>query len=247
MSYYQIRRNNKPMKIVNRISKIFAMVAIYILAAYGYLTAKGFVFINGKPVLSNEAHAKTEFSQKIDGQIMLSETLNRTEGSPDAPLTMYAFSSMMCSHCGIFHKSIYPKIKENFVDNGKLRFIFVHLPTDVLSMQAAKISYCMPKEKYYDFIDELYSKKDWRFAKDDTKINEYAKKMGLSENDIQNCKDNKKLTSDILLVRENAISSLGIQATPTFIIEGKDGKELISGNKKYSDFAKYITQRLGEK
>ena len=82
---------------------------------------------------------------------------------------------------------------------------------------------------------------------DDTKINEYAKKMGLSENDIQNCKDNKKLTSDILLVRENAISSLGIQATPTFIIEGKDGKELISGNKKYSDFAKYITQRLGEK
>ncbi|MBR5154658.1 MAG: thioredoxin domain-containing protein [Alphaproteobacteria bacterium] len=235
------------MKIVNRISKIFAMVAIYIFSAYTYLTAKGFIFDGNTPVLSNQAMAKTEFSQKIKGEVMLSQTLNRGEGDIKAPITMYAFSSMMCSHCGDFHKNTYPKLKRQFVDTGKLRFIFIHLPTDVLSMQAAKLSYCMPEEKYYDFIEELYTKKDWRFAKDDRKLNEYAKKMGLTDSDIQKCKDNKKLTSDILLVRENAITSLGIQATPTFIIDSKDGKELISGGKRYSDFAEYITKKLGEK
>ena len=131
---------------------------------------------------------------------MIGESLTRTVGKKDAPLVMYAFSSMKCTHCADFHKYTYPKIEKEFIDSGKLRFVFVHFPIDVLSMQAAKLSYCLPQDKYYHFIEKLYSKNDWLFAKDDTKLNDYAKEFGFTDEDIQACKDNKKLTSDILLV-----------------------------------------------
>ena len=233
------------MTIIYRISKLLALLLVYIVCAYVYLTAKGFVIKDGAPVLSNQAIAKEEFSKKITGDLFLANDLNIAEGSNTAPLTMYAFSSMMCSHCGDFHNYIYPKLKKEFVDTGKLKFVFIHLPTDVLSMQSAKLSYCLPPEKYYSFIDKLYDKNDWRFAKDDSKLNEYVKEFGFKDEDIKACKDNKKLTSDILFTRENAITKLGIVSTPSFIVVDKDGKELITGSKKYKLFKEYLNKRLG--
>ena len=103
------------MKIVNRISRILALVVVYIICAYGYLTAKGFVFGNGVPVLSNQAYANVSYPQKIEGQLMIGEALIRSVGSDSAPVSMYVFSSMMCSHCGDFHKNIYPKLEEDFI------------------------------------------------------------------------------------------------------------------------------------
>lgn len=235
------------MKIIQRISKILALFVIYILCAYVYLTAKGFVVKDGIPILSNKAVAnEAEFSRKITEELMIGESLTRTVGKKDAPLVMYAFSSMKCTHCADFHKYTYPKIEKEFIDSGKLRFVFVHFPIDVLSMQAAKLSYCLPQDKYYHFIEKLYSKNDWLFAKDDTKLNDYAKEFGFTDKDIQACKDNKKLTSDILLVRNNAINKLQITGTPSFVVVGKDGKEIISGTKKYIKFKEYLEKRLEE-
>ena len=52
------------LKIIKRISRALALIVVYIMCAYGYLNAKGFVFKDGTPVLSNTAQAKTEFSEK---------------------------------------------------------------------------------------------------------------------------------------------------------------------------------------
>ena len=153
---------------------------------------------------------------------------------------------MMCSHCSDFHRFILPKIEKNFVEKGKVKYVFVHFPLDVLSMQIAKMSYCMPENNYYNFIDELYTKKDWRFAKDDGVLLKYAKQYGLNDGAISACKDNKKLTSSILQVRDNAISKLNIKGTPSFVIETKNGKELIAGSKKYGDFEEYFNNKLKE-
>ena len=234
------------MKIINRISKIFAIIVVYIICAYGYLTAKGFIFTGDVPVLSNSAYAESKYPKKIDGQLMLSDAIVRSIGDKNAPIHMYVFSSMTCSHCGEFHKEVYPKLKEEFISKGYLHFVFVHLPTDILSMQAAKLSYCLPEDKFYDFIEELYKRRDWRFAKDDTRLNEYAKKYGFSSDDIEKCRNNKKITSDILLVRENAITKLGIEATPSFIFETSKGKELIVGIDGYSKLKDYLNSKLKE-
>lgn len=234
------------MQIINRISKVLAILIVYIICAYGYLTTKGFIFKDGTPMLSNQALAKEEFSVKINGDLMLTKEMMSFKGDKKAPITMYIFSSMMCSHCADFHRFILPKIEKNFVEKGLVKFVFVHFPLDAISMQAAKMSYCLPEGKYYSFIEELYANKDWKFAKDDSVLQKYAKKYGMKEVDIKTCKDNKKLTSSILQVRDNAISKLNIKGTPSFIVETKNGKELIAGSKKYGNFEEYFNNKLKE-
>ena len=76
------------MPIINRISKILAILIVYIICAYGYLTAKGFVFEDGVPVLSNQALAKEEFSVKVNGDLMLTKEMMRFKGDDKAPITM---------------------------------------------------------------------------------------------------------------------------------------------------------------
>ena len=233
-------------KVIKRFSRIFALVVVYIMCAYGYLTAKGFVFSDNTFILSHPANAKEDaFAVKVKGDIGLSAERTRAMGSEMAPLTMFGFSSMSCAHCREFHKFILPKIERDFISTGKLRFVFIHFPLEAMSMRAAKLSYCLPAERFYKFVDELYDKKDWLFSQDEEKLYAHARRFGMSAQGLEACKADKKLTSDILLVKDKAIENFGIKGTPAFIVEGQDGKELILGMKSYGEWKKYLESRLG--
>ena len=234
------------MKIVRRISRILALCAVYIVCAYSYLMAKGFVFTGNTMILSNHAQAKDDgkFAHNITGDINLSKEMMRPLGNNNAPLTIYDYSSMACSHCRDFHKFILPKIKRDFIEQGKVRFIFVHFPLEATSMRAAKLSYCLPEDKFEAFITELYDNKDCLFSTDEATLNKYAKNFGMTEETLTACADNKKLTSDILLSRDNAIKNFGIQGTPSFIVDGFGKKELIVGSQSYDELKTYLDARL---
>lgn len=231
--------------IIKRISRVLALCAVYVICAVWYLTAKGFVFKDGDFIFSHPAYASEQsFSQKVTGDIGISEERERALGDKQAPLTIFALSSMTCAHCRDFHKYTLPKINEDFISKGKVRFVFVHFPLEVVSMRAAKLSYCVPPEKFYEFIDDLYSSRDWTYAEDEKKLYEHAKKIGMTDQDIENCNNDKKISSDILLVRDKVIENFKISGTPSFIVEGRDGKELIVGTKSYSDLKEYLNKRL---
>ena len=236
------------MRKIKRFIRFLALATVYVLSAYSYLIAKGFVYNGERFVLSNTANASTSTNMSIpvDAQIKISSQLNRVIGSEQAPLTMYSYSSFDCSHCEDFHRFIYPKIERDFVKTNKLRFVFISLPSTPISMQATKLLYCAPSDKYNEFINQLFQKKNWRFASDNKLLNKEAALIGMSPNDITKCNDDKKLTSDILLMRENAINEIGIKSTPSFIVEGKSGKELIVGARKYDDFKEYLEKRIKE-
>ena len=231
--------------IIKRISKFLALFLIYASISYSYLIAKGFVIKDGTPVFSNTAVAQSDsFSKVIDKNIVMSENISRVLGNKNSPITMYIFSSMTCSHCKDYHKFTLPKIERDFVSKNKLKIIFVHLPLDVVSMRAAKLGYCLPQDKFYDYISELYSARDWMFSKSDDALNKYAKQFGLSDAEIKKCNDNKKLTSDILMTRDSAINDIGITGTPSFIIVSQNKKELI-GPHKYSELKEHLENLLG--
>ena len=104
----------------------------------------------------------------------------------------------------------------------------------------------MPKESFNGFIERLYDKKDWLFAKDDARLNYHAKSFGMTDEKIKECKDNKKLTSDILLARDNAIEKFGIRSTPSILVVTPKGKELIAGVPQYDELAQYLNEKLSE-
>ena len=113
-------------------------------------------------------------------------------------------------------------------------------------MRAAKLGYCLPQDKFYDYISELYGARDWLFSNSDETLNKYAKKYSLSDEGIKSCNDNKKLTSDILMTRDSAINDIGITGTPSFIIVSKNKKELI-GPHKYGEIKEHLEKLLESK
>ena len=58
-------------------------------------------------------------------------------GRADAPITMVEYYSLNCPHCGAFHAQIFPTLKADYIDTGKVRFVFRDFPLSWGALQAA--------------------------------------------------------------------------------------------------------------
>ena len=64
------------------------------------------------------------------------------EGKVDSNIVILVFESLTCSHCATFHKEIYPKLKENFIDKGLVKLEYRNFPLDLAAFNAAKAAQC---------------------------------------------------------------------------------------------------------
>ena len=131
---------------------------------------------------------------------------------------------MTCSHCANFHKEVYPKIKENYIDTNKIKFIFRDFPLDKQALFGSVLAKCAPKEKYFDFVKLiLNTQKKW-IASDDTfqdKLKNIGKLAGLNENKINTCFKDEQIVDNILKARSDAEKKYNITSTPSLIINEK--------------------------
>lgn len=225
--------------LIRKISKCIAAVLVYIMCAYGYLTTKGFVYDGNHFILSNNAEAWE------NSEFQISEDEIRGLGNPNSPLTMYTISAVTCSHCRDFHKFTLPKLERDFISKGLLRFVYIHFPADETTMRAAKLSYCLPKDKFYDFIADLYDSRDWQFSRNEAILENHAKKFGMTDADIEQCKQDKKITSDLLRIRENAFKAFHITATPTIVVKTQNGEDVVEFN-GYDELKQYLNTKLSQ-
>lgn len=225
--------------LLRKISKSIAAFVVYVMCAYGYLTAKGFVYDGNQFILTNKAEASDI------REFQISEEDIRALGDQNAPLTMYIVSAVTCSHCRDFHKFTLPKLERDFISKGLLRFVYLHFPTDETTMRAAKLSYCLPEDKFYDFIDDLYSSRDWQFTQNEDILINHAKKFGMTDSDIDLCRENKKITSDLLRIRENVFNTFHITATPTIVVKSGNKIEVVEFN-GYEDLKKHLETKLSK-
>ena len=63
-------------------------------------------------------------------------------GNKSAKISIIAFESLTCSHCAKFHKNIYPKLKEDFIDKGLISIEFKSFPLDIIAFNATKLAHC---------------------------------------------------------------------------------------------------------
>ena len=52
-------------------------------------------------------------------------------GPANAAVTITEFASMTCPHCAAFTEKVFPKIKSEYIDSGKIRFVFREFPLPV--------------------------------------------------------------------------------------------------------------------
>ncbi|MDB5634341.1 MAG: protein-disulfide isomerase, partial [Tardiphaga sp.] len=84
-------------------------------------------------------------------------------GPKDATVTVTEYASMTCPHCAAFTEQVFPKIKEAFIDTGKIRFVFREFPLDIKAAAGSMLARCIARDdapKYFAVIDLLFKQQN---------------------------------------------------------------------------------------
>jgi protein-disulfide isomerase len=148
---------------------------------------------------------------------------DRILGKPDAPITIFEYASLTCPHCAAFEKEILPQIKSEWIDTGKAKLVFRDFPLDGAALKAAMVARCAPPERFYGFIDMLFTQQaSWGISADPApSLGRLAKLGGMGEEQFQACLKDDALQNKILAGRLAAEKEYGVESTPTFFINGK--------------------------
>ena len=162
-------------------------------------------------------------------------------GMDSAPVKIKIFSSFTCPHCANFHINAVSKIKENYVESGKVQLIFIDFPLDQAAFNASKLLHCLDKKKQLGFLDTIYENQDkWTSGQNLDEINDNLKKMvqvlGISSKQFDKCLNDEIIADKILNGRIDGHEKYSIDATPTIIINEKK----LEGSANFKNIKKKI-------
>ncbi len=142
-------------------------------------------------------------------------------GEADAPVTIVEYASMTCGHCANFHNNTLPAIKENYIDTGKARMIMREFPFDPRAEAGFMLARCAD-DKYFAMVDVLFKQQQaWAGVENAREaLLQISKLAGFSQESFEACLTDQKLLDDVRAVRARGASEFGVDATPTFFING---------------------------
>ena len=183
-------------------------------------------------------------AQSSDADAGAAEIIDMVQGAEDAPITVIEYASFTCPHCARFHSDVYKLLRKNYIDTGKVKFIFREVYFDKYGMWASMIARCSGPDRFFGMTDLiLNSQSTWARAGDDLAIVEALRKIGrlsgMQDAALDSClQDGDKLRALVGWYKENAQRD-GIQSTPSFLIDGQPYK-----NMDYEEFAKILDEKL---
>ena len=164
-------------------------------------------------------------------------------GSVDAAVTIVEDASITCPHCAAFNENVFPRIKAAYIDTGKVRYLFREFPLDPVAAASSVLSRCIANgdsAKYFEVTDTLF-KQEWsKVTKPRETFNQVGKQAGLDEQQVETCLKDEALFNKIVAGRIAATTRLGINATPTFLING----DKIVGVTPFEEFDRRIKALL---
>jgi protein-disulfide isomerase len=167
-------------------------------------------------------------------------------GPADAKVTITEFASMTCPHCAAFNAETFPKLKSEYIDTGKVRYIFREFPLDVKAAAGSMLARCIAKGdagKYFAVVDLLFRQQmDWVVKNTTDTLVRIGKQAGLSQEQVEQCLSDSDLLNKITADHDYATQVLKVDSTPTFFVNGEKFKGEIS----FDDFKKKIDPLLGD-
>jgi protein-disulfide isomerase len=145
-------------------------------------------------------------------------------GSAKAPVIVVEYASMTCPHCAHFAEKTFPEFKKQYIDTGKVRYIFREFPLDDLAAVVSMVARCAGEkdpDKYFAMIDTFFhTQLDWAVRDPIPHIEAISKQAGFTDASFKACVANQKLLDGIESVRQRAIDKFKVSSTPTFFING---------------------------
>ena len=165
-------------------------------------------------------------------------------GPATSPVTITEYASMTCGHCANFNETVFPKIKSEYIDSGKIRYVFREFPLDIKAAAGSMLARCIAKEdagKYFAVVDMLFKQQNDWVAKDTAEtLTRIGKQAGLSQQAVEACLKDQALLDKIAADQKFASEVLKVNSTPTFFING----EMVKGATSFEEFDKRIKALL---
>lgn len=167
-------------------------------------------------------------------------------GSEDAPITVVEYASLTCPHCARFSTDVFPKIKANYVEMGKVRFIVHDVYFDRYGLWAAMIARCGGQEKYFGITDRMFAKQgDWARKQDPREAVDammaIGRQAGLTDEEMQACTQDQAWAEKLVAEFQKNAEADKVEGTPTFIINGEK-----YSNMPYDEFSKTLDEILAK-
>jgi len=198
-----------------------------------------------QPIQSPQPSAPQLFTVSFDGEPV--------KGNPDAPITVVEFSDFQCPFCSRFFEQTLPLLEKNYIDTGKIKFVYKDLPLDNLHPNARSAhiaAECADEEgKFWEYHDVLFQKQaEWqRLASSDLDItlSQFAVDLGMQAASFESCMGSQDIADE---VNQDTLEAAryGATGTPTFFIGNeKDGFIKLVGAQPYAAFQGVIDNQLG--
>ncbi len=175
-------------------------------------------------------------------------------GDPAAKVTLAEFLSVTCPHCAHFHAEIYPKLKADYIDTGKVKLEVHEVYRNQLDLYGALVARCGGQMRYVGIVDLLFDKQaDWAGSGDEAAVVAQLKTIGrtagMTDEQVDAClKDQTVAESLVAHFQADQTKNFpndSFEGTPTFMLNGVLRKD-ISSDIAYADLKTILDAELAK-
>lgn len=192
------RRKNQLFFYGGAITVIAVTIALALSVNWGGSSGPANIDISGQPVIGNQS----------------------------ANITVVEFGDYKCPYCASYHQEVIPQLKDQYVDTGQVKYVFINYPfLGPDSYTASQASECVQEHKpdqWYSFHDYLYTNQgdeaeQWA---DKETMKQYVDESVDGDNtQINQCIDNEA-TSNAVDNDKNIGTRANVDGTPEVYVNG---------------------------
>ncbi len=178
--------------------------------------------------------------------VVAADLKDMTLGQEDAPITMIEYASFTCPHCANFHAAVFKDLKKDYIDTGKVKFVYREVYFDRYGLWAAIVARCGGEMRYFGISDILYdTQKDWAASDDPNVVVENIKKIGrtagMEDAQMDACLKDGPMAQALVDRFEAQMKEYDVKGTPTIIINGTT-----HANMSYADLKVILDAELAK-
>lgn len=205
-----------------------------LLTALAFASTSALVGVPGLALAQDAADVDTSMIQDM------------SIGNPDAAVTVIEYASFTCPHCASFHANDFKNLKADFIDTGKINFIYRDVYFDRPGLWAAIVARCGEgaENRFFGIADMIYARQDeWARAGSPQDVvaglRTIGKTAGLTDAQLDACFTNADNAQALYAYYLQNAEKDDITSTPSFVINGSK-----YSNMPYEEMKELLNSKL---
>lgn len=194
--------------------------------------------ISAAPTWAQEATSSAE--------PVLPEVADMVLGNADSKVVLTEYASYTCPHCANFHSAVFKDLKRDYIDTGKIKFVYREIYFDRYGLWAAMVARCGGDMRYFGIQDILYStQEEWAASDDPSKVVENLRRIGrtagLEDTALDACLNDGAMAQAMVAKFQADSAADDITSTPSFVLNGSK-----HSNMNYADLKALLDAELAK-